>query len=156
MKFKDKLKSYRIEKGMTQEELATKSKVSRTAIASWEQGYRSPRMEAVIRIAEVLKVAVIDLLDDDTPKSFDILTANQEQTLIDSYRSLNDEGKRTLLTFAQSLVYNPLYGNGEGTIKDAFMYDGAKDQKTLEDLTENEKAALANRPPNERKEIKEK
>lgn len=151
MKFKDKLKSYRIEKGMTQEELATKSKVSRTAIASWEQGYRSPRMEAVIRIAEVLKVAVIDLLDDDTPKSFDILTANQEQTLIDSYRSLNDEGKRTLLTFAQSLVYNPLYGNGEGSMKDAFLYDGAKEQKALEDIIEEGNPIGSPSPTKEKK-----
>lgn len=146
MKFKDKLKACRIERGMTQEELARKSKVSRTALASWEQGYRSPRMEAVIRMAEVLNVAVIDLLDDDSPKSFDILTVNSEQSLMDAYRNLNEEGKKTLLTFAQSLVYNPLYGNREGSIRDAYLYDGAKDQKVLEDLTEKEKAALTNRP----------
>lgn len=142
MTFKDKLKKYRNERNMTQKELADKASVSRTALASWEQGYRSPRMEAVFRIADVLKVDVKELLDDD---HFDmmVVTRDSEDILINSYRQLNNEGKNMLVAFAQSLVYNPLYGPGEGSMKEAMLYDGAKNQKTIEEMTAEELRRLA-------------
>ena len=151
MKFQQKLRMKRTERKMSQEELAVKVGTSKSAISFWENGLRSPKIEQVMKIANVFGIDWVELMDDDRMGSFAPMTMNQEQSLIDAYRNLNEEGKRMLLTFAQSLVYNPLYGNGEGSMKDAFLYDGAKNQKALEDLTENEKAALANRPPTKEK-----
>ena len=149
MRFSDKLKNLRAKHSLSQEEMAKRIGMSPSAISSWENNVRSPKIGQIMKIAKAFNMNWLDLVDDKEHYLFS--RKNEEQTLIDSYKSLNEEGKRMLLTFAQSLVYNPLYGNGEGSIKDAFLYDGAKNQKALEDLTEEEKVTLASHPSTKEK-----
>lgn len=47
----------------TQEELAGLLKVDKTTICTWESGKRSPKTKDLPRIAEVLGVSVLDLLE---------------------------------------------------------------------------------------------
>lgn len=140
MKFYEKLKKIRMEKGLSQAALARKAGVSKAVIGYWELNQRSPKIGQVMKIASALNVDWSSLLDDEIleyrPNT--TLLRNDIQSLTDAYNSLNEEGKQTLLTFAQSLVYNPLYGNGQGSMRDAFLYDGAKNQKALEEMTEEE------------------
>lgn len=49
-------------KGMTQEELASKVYLNRTAISRMETGNRYPRLDRVLEFAEALDVPVGDLL----------------------------------------------------------------------------------------------
>lgn len=147
MKFSDKLKNLRVKYNISQERLGQLIGTSRAAISFWEHDNRSPKIEQLMKIAEVFNMNWLDLVDDDRADAFAPVIINSEKSLIDAFRNLNEEGKKTLLTFAQSLVYNPLYGNGEGSIRDAYLYDGAKDQKALEDLTENERVALLDHSP---------
>ena len=151
MKFQQKLRMKRTERKMSQEELAVKVGTSKSAISFWENGLRSPKIEQVMKIANVFGIDWVELMDDDRMGSFAPMTMNQEQSLIDAYRNLNEEGKRMLLTFAQSLVYNPLYGNGEGSMKDAYLYDGARNQKTLEDIIEEGNPIGSPSPTKEKK-----
>lgn len=150
MKFSDKIKKLRKEQGLSQVGLAKKAGVSKSVVGFWELDQRSPKIGQVVKVARALGVEWESLLDDDMVE-YQPLLRDEEQSLLNAYKRLNEQGQRMLLTFAQSLVYNPLYGNGEGSIRDAYLYDGAKNQKALEDLTENEKVTLASHPSTKEK-----
>lgn len=144
MRFSEKLKDLRLQHGMSQESFAKRVGVSKSVIGHWENERIFPRVEQVMKIANSFGIEWTELLDDDVVNKQHAATKRDgEQTLIDSYRSLNDEGKQMLLTFAQSLVYNPQYGPATSSFKDAMLYDGAKDQKTLEEMTAEELRRLA-------------
>ena len=53
------LKNKRIEKHLTQKELAEKAKVSEKTIKNWEQGKRNPalaRMDTIMQVCEILDI----------------------------------------------------------------------------------------------------
>lgn len=53
------LKNKRIEKNLTQKELAQKSNVSEKTIKNWEQGKRNPalaRMDTIMQVCEILEI----------------------------------------------------------------------------------------------------
>ena len=62
--FAEKLRRYRTEKGISQQQLAAKMMVDRSSIARWENGTRSPDITLMPRLAECLGVDVSDLLND--------------------------------------------------------------------------------------------
>ena len=63
MEFNEKLQELRKQKGLTQEQLAARLYVSRTAVSKWESGRGYPTIDSLKRIAEVFAVSVDDLLD---------------------------------------------------------------------------------------------
>ena len=65
MEFNEKLQELRKQKGLTQEELAQKLYVSRTAISKWESGRGYPNIESLKAIAKVFSVTIDDLLSTD-------------------------------------------------------------------------------------------
>lgn len=62
MKFEDRLKQYRENKGWTQAELGEKSGISSRMIQRYEAGTSRPRWDAAEKIATALEVPVSDLL----------------------------------------------------------------------------------------------
>lgn len=56
MEFKDKLKELRIEKGISQRELAELIFISRSAVAKWENGIAMPKEESIDRLCEIFNV----------------------------------------------------------------------------------------------------
>jgi len=62
MEFNEKLQELRKQKGLTQEELAEKLYVSRTAISKWESGRGYPNIESLKEIARFFSITVDDLL----------------------------------------------------------------------------------------------
>ena len=62
MEFNEKLQELRKQKGLTQEELAEKLYVSRTAISKWESGRGYPNIESLKAIAKFFSVTVDELL----------------------------------------------------------------------------------------------
>ena len=73
MEFNEKLQELRKRKGLTQEELAEKLYVSRTAISKWESGRGYPNIESLKAIAKFFSVTVDELLSTD-----EILTIAEE------------------------------------------------------------------------------
>ena len=65
MEFNEKLQELRKQKGLTQEELAEKLYVSRTAISKWESGRGYPNIESLKAIAKLFSVTVDELLSTD-------------------------------------------------------------------------------------------
>ena len=50
--FKDRLKALRVSKGLTQEDLSAKLKISRSTIGMYEQGNRQPDFDTLELIAD--------------------------------------------------------------------------------------------------------
>ena len=59
------MRFYRLQLGVSQEELAHESDSNRTYISDLERGTRNPSLEVVERIARALNVSMGDLLDVD-------------------------------------------------------------------------------------------
>ena len=73
MEFNEKIQELRKQKGLTQEELAEKLYVSRTAISKWESGRGYPNLDSLKAIARFFSVTVDELLSSD-----EILTIAEE------------------------------------------------------------------------------
>ena len=73
MEFNEKLQELRKQKGLTQEELAEKLYVSRTAVSKWELGRGYPNIESLQAIAKFFSVTVDGLLSTD-----EVLTIAEE------------------------------------------------------------------------------
>ncbi len=65
MTFGEKLKKLRSDKNLTQEELAQRLYVSRTAISKWESGRGFPNIESLKALATCFSVTVDELLSGD-------------------------------------------------------------------------------------------
>ena len=73
MEFNEKIQELRKQKGLTQEELAEKLYVSRTAISKWESGRGYPNLESLKAISKFFSVTVDELLSTD-----EVLTIAEE------------------------------------------------------------------------------
>ncbi|MEG0990832.1 MAG: helix-turn-helix transcriptional regulator [Gordonibacter sp.] len=61
MELNEKLKALRQERGMTQEQVAAKLYVSRTAVSKWETGGGSPNLDLLQALARLFEVSVDEL-----------------------------------------------------------------------------------------------
>ena len=73
MEFHEKLQELRKQKGLTQEELAERLYVSRTAISKWESGRGYPNIDSLKAIAKFFSVTIDELLSGE-----ELLTIAQE------------------------------------------------------------------------------
>ncbi len=64
MDFNEKLRDLRKQRGLTQEELAKKLYVSRTAVSKWESGKGYPGIDMLKSIAKYFSVSIDELLSD--------------------------------------------------------------------------------------------
>ena len=65
MEFNEKIQDLRKQKGLTQEELASRLFVSRTAISKWESGRGYPNIDSLKAIAQFFDVTIDELLSGD-------------------------------------------------------------------------------------------
>ena len=65
MEFNIKLKNLRKNNGLTQDELADKLYVSRTAVSKWESGRGYPNIESLKAISKLFEVTVDELLSSE-------------------------------------------------------------------------------------------
>lgn len=56
--FSERLKEIRLEKGLTQTQLAQKTNMSQAGIAKWETGHRTPSVEGLIALAKFFGVSI--------------------------------------------------------------------------------------------------
>ena len=60
-----RIKEIRLEKGMTQKELAEKCGMFDSALRRIENGKQNPKIETIERIIEALNIPFTDIIDDD-------------------------------------------------------------------------------------------
>lgn len=70
MTFGEKLKNARKEAGLSQEQLAEKLSVSRSAVAKWEAGNGMPDVDNLKAMASLLNTSIDYLLDEDEKITF--------------------------------------------------------------------------------------
>ena len=82
--FGETLRSLRIEKGLSQRQLADRLHVMRSSVANWEAGRRMPDAATVYQIAEALDADSSALLSttDESGKSLNVLLVDDEPIIL--------------------------------------------------------------------------
>ena len=93
MPFKDMLKRLREERGLSQDELARLTQLSKSTISMYENGNREPKFETLEVIADFFNVDMNTLLDKKQPI---MALTQQEETHIKKYRQLDADGKEEI------------------------------------------------------------
>ena len=106
MELGEKLKTLRAERGLTQEQLAAKLYVSRTAVSKWETGGGSPNLDSLQAIARLFDVSVDDLLSTDDL----IVLARDERR-----SSARSNGMLSFGLLIVAFAFLPLYGVDDGS-----------------------------------------
>ena len=70
----EKIKKYRLDNNLTQEEFAAKLFVTRNAVSKWENDNGYPNIETLKDIAKLLNITIDELLGDDDIKTITINT----------------------------------------------------------------------------------
>ncbi len=89
--FAQRLKYVRLCRGLSQKELGAKIGVEYSAVSNWELGYNVPTLKMFRRLCVALGVAPGDLLN--------LVVADldeEERTLVEEYRELDEDGKHTV------------------------------------------------------------
>lgn len=94
MEFKDRLKKYRKENNITQQQLATKLNVSRSTIAEIERGTIKGTVEFISKLSEISKKPMSYWVDESIENDYKIYQALDVliDAMIDSER-IKDDGK---------------------------------------------------------------
>lgn len=116
MEFNEKLRNLRKQKGITQEELAEKLFVSRTAVSKWESGKGYPSIDSLKMISKFYSVTVDELLSGD-----EMLALAEEENKTKENR-FADVVFGILDCCAALLLFLPFFGEKTGeTIKGASL-----------------------------------
>jgi len=99
-----RIRTTRRERGITQEELADKVGVSRSAVAQWETGRTGQVTGNLSRIAEALEVNVEYLMYGDDKFAAGDVRQGDELALLRLYRECEPEDRQMLLRTARRLV----------------------------------------------------
>lgn len=100
MNIGDKLKKYRKNRGLTQEEVAKKIYVSRATISSWETNRTFPDIEKIIYLSEIYQVSLDQLLKEE-PEIME--NVRDERKKLKRYKILKIIGLIFLVLF---IIYN--------------------------------------------------
>lgn len=109
MQIGQKIKTARVKKGLTQEALAEKVGVQKSAVAKWENGRVSEiRRSNLLKLAKVLNIDPNSLLDNveeeqEKPATNNGLTENQI-LLIELAKNVPDDKAELLLQVMKSIV----------------------------------------------------
>ena len=116
MEFNEKLQELRKSRGLTQEELAEKLFVSRTAISKWESGRGYPSLDSLKEIARFFSVTIDDLICSDEMIS---VAENEKREFADKYISLICNVMDILPVI---LLFIPAFGNGSGSSETVSLF----------------------------------
>ena len=97
----EKIKKYRSQKGITAEHLADTLGISKSSVRNWECGLTRPDPEFLCRMFFIFDVEPNEFFDY---KGVGSLLTNQERSLVDSFRGLDEGGRDALLTFADAML----------------------------------------------------
>ena len=109
MEFNEKLQELRKSKGLTQEELAEKLFVSRTAISKWESGRGYPGIDSLKEISRYFSVTIDELICPE-----EIISAAEEEKQAFAGRTVSFISN-TLDLLTALLLFLPVFGNGEAS-----------------------------------------
>jgi len=81
--FGDKLKAIRVNRGLSQAQLAEKIRVTKSAVSAYENSTRMPSYEVLVRIARCFDVSTDYLLGLEKPMMIDLsVLTNKQRNII--------------------------------------------------------------------------
>ena len=111
MSFASRLRQAREQSGLTQQDLAEKLGITKSAIGNYENGVSSPKWDVLLKIFDVLKVEPNFLYQDsfslETPETSSLTP--QQSALLSSFDLLNEEGQQKALDYVDDLVLTGRY-----------------------------------------------
>lgn len=102
----EKIRRYRAEKGMSQEQFAQEIGVVRQTVSKWEKGLSVPDAEMLVKISETLNVPVSELISENSGERKDNpenKTATQLE-LLNKHLEIREHGLRSLFKIIGFIV----------------------------------------------------
>ena len=99
-----RIRATRRDRGMTQDDLASRIGVSRSAVAQWETGRAGQVTGNLSRIAALLEVNVEYLMHGDDKRAVAEVRQGDELALLRLYRECDPEDRQMLLRTARRLA----------------------------------------------------
>lgn len=109
-KIKDKIKQLRIEKNLSQKELAKTIGLSEKTISHYESGYSEPSLEIIIKLVDYFGISTDYLIGTESEDGqietthFGNEISEDEQELLDKIRKLNKRDYKTVVMLINSLI----------------------------------------------------
>lgn len=126
MKFNERLRAIRKEKGLTQAELAEKAGIAVNSVRLYEAGARLPKLDTIARMAVAMGLTANDLIAGQWGKFDGIFLSDEEfqqddreAQLIYHFRNLNDNGQSVAVERVQELAQIPAYQRQADTAQTA-------------------------------------
>ena len=137
MKFNERLRAIRKEKGLTQAELAEKAGIAVNSVRLYEAGARLPKLDTIARMAVAMGLTANDLMAGQWGKFDGIFLSDEEfqqddreAQLIYHFRTLNDSGQTVAVERVQELTQIPAYQRRTDTAQS--VPGGADDKEPAE------------------------
>ena len=137
MKFNERLRAIRKEKGLTQAELAEKAGIAVNSVRLYEAGARLPKLDTIARMAVTMGLTANDLMAGQWGKFDGIFLSDEEfqqddreAQLIYHFRTLNDNGQTVAVERVQELTQIPAYQRRADTAQS--VPGGADDKEPAE------------------------
>lgn len=112
MSFSFRLRQAREQAGLTQQALADKLGVTKSAIGNYENGVSSPKWDVLVKIFDILHVEPNFLYQDDFSSDELPLTRTLtpiQVSLLDAFDQLNEEGQTKSVEYVEDLVLTGRY-----------------------------------------------
>lgn len=89
----DKMKQLRIQKNLTQEELAEELKITQQQVTRYENNYRKFKQDFLFKLADYFQVSINDFFP---PTTEELNTLNEYDVLFNKYKELSEEDKELI------------------------------------------------------------
>lgn len=96
------IKELRVERGLSQAELAEKIGVTQGAVYFWEKGINEPTAGYLVKMAETFSVSVDELLSFECEKTKEDFSGATEMVRL--FSRLNDEQRKLIINTAHEFL----------------------------------------------------
>lgn len=102
----ERLKKLRLERGLSQPDIASRLGIPLTTYRSYEQGKREPNNETILKISDVLNTSTDYLLGNDVIKAADANSSlsHEEQRFLSNFINLSADERKILMELMKRIV----------------------------------------------------
>lgn len=103
----NRFRKLRLDNNYSQTQLAKKLKVHQTAISQWELGKSFPDILTMQKLADIYDVSIDYILGRENSRNGHVTLPEDEERLLQNYRSLGTEEKNTVQDFIENKKQKP-------------------------------------------------
>jgi len=103
----NRFRKLRLDNNYSQTQLAKKLKVHQTAISQWELGKSFPDILTMQKLADIYDVSIDYILGRENSRNGHVALPEDEERLLQNYRSLGTEEKNTVQDFIENKKQKP-------------------------------------------------